>query len=431
MPSPWLAVGRETDPLSCARQLQRRWERLLAEGALDTELPADSTAGLRPTVLESWRRSLATGLDPTAVVVPIEAEQSAVKERWREHPLGSLGRVLAAQLGKIAEESQSLVVVSDASGLLLHIDGPEWLKERAREMNFVEGALLSEAVDGTNGIGTPLAADHPLQVFASEHFNQTHHPWICSGAPVHDPMSGQIVGLIDLSSLWKIAHPRSLELVTTAATVMEQCLSDARRDQDARLRRRYSDLMTRSTDLLVDREGFVLDGDEPRQPVPIQVPKDGGEVILDDGSAVVVEPLGQGEAYLVRRHGSGGGRSARVKSLERAERRARELASEQAALRQVATLVARESSPVQLLNVVANQAARVFDVPLVKLVRYERDSWVVLGGFGEGIEDPFAIGSRWPLDSPGVIASVRQSGRPSRVHRKTLPWTSPRSGLDH
>ena len=416
MPSPWLAVGRETDPLSRARQLQRSWERLLAEGALDTELPADATAGLRPTVLESWRRSLATGLDPTAVVVPIEAEQSAVKERWREHPLGSLGRVLAAQLGKIAEESQSLVVVSDASGLLLHIDGPEWLKERAREMNFVEGALLSEAVDGTNGIGTPLAADHPLQVFASEHFNQTHHQWICSGAPVHDPMSGQIVGLIDLSSLWKIAHPRSLELVTTAATVMEQCLSDARRDQDARLRRRYSDLMTRSTDLLVDREGFVLDGDEPRQPVPIQVPKDGGEVILDDGSAVVVEPLGQGEAYLVRRHGSGGGRSARVKSLERAERRARELASEQAALRQVATLVARESSPVQLLNVVANQAARVFDVPLVKLVRYERDSWVVLGGFGEGIEDPFAIGSRWPLDSPGVIASVRQSGRPSRVH---------------
>ena len=416
MPSPWLAVGRETDPLSRARQLQRSWERLLAEGALDTELPADATAGLRPTVLESWRRSLATGLDPTAVVVPIEAEQSAVKERWREHPLGSLGRVLAAQLGKIAEESQSLVVVSDASGLLLHIDGPEWLKERAREMNFVEGALLSEAVDGTNGIGTPLAADHPLQVFASEHFNQTHHQWICSGAPVHDPMSGQIVGLIDLSSLWKIAHPRSLELVTTAATVMEQCLSDARRDQDARLRRRYSDLMTRSTDLLVDREGFVLDGDEPRQPVPIQVPKDGGEVILDDGSAVVVEPLGQGEAYLVRRHGSGGGRSARVKSLERADRRARELASEQAALRQVATLVARESSPVQLLNVVANQAARVFDVPLVKLVRYERDSWVVLGGFGEGLEDPFAIGSRWPLDSPGVIASVRQSGRPSRVH---------------
>ena len=416
MPSPWLAVGLETDPLSRARQLQRSWERLLAEGALDTELPPDAMAGLRPAILESWRRSLGTGLDPTELMVPIEADPSAIHERWLEHPLGSLGPVLAAQLGQVAEESQSLVVVSDASGLLLRIDGTESLKARAAEMNFVEGALLSEAVDGTNGIGTALAADHPLQVFAFEHFNESHHQWFCSGAPVHDPVSGQIVGLVDLSSFWKIAHPRSLELVSATARTMERCLLDNRRDRDARLRRRYSDLMTRSTDLLLDSEGYVLDGDEPRQPVPIQVPKDGGEVILDDGSAVVVEPLGHGEAYLVRRHGSGGGKSARVKSLRRAERRARELASEQAALRQVATLVARESSPAQLLNVVANQAARVFDVPLVKLVRYERDSWIVLGGFGEGVKDPFAIGSRWPLDSPGVIASVRQSGRPSRVH---------------
>ena len=415
MPSPWLAVGPETDPLSRARQLQRSWERLLAEGALDTELPPDAMAGLRPTILESWRRSLGTGLDPTELMVPIEAEPSAIHERWLEHPLGSLGPVLAAQLGQVAEESQSLVVVSDASGLLLRIDGAESLKASAAEMNFVEGALLSEAVDGTNGIGTALAADHPLQVFAFEHFNESHHQWFCSGAPVHDPVSGQIVGAVDLSSLWKIADPRSLELVSAAARTMERCLLDNRRDRDARLRRRYSDLMTRSTDLLVDREGYALDGEEPRHRTPIEVPEGGGELVLQDGSVAVAEALGQGEAYLVRRPRPGGARSAPVGALERAEQRARELASEQAALRQVATLVARESTPDQLLTVVANQAGRIFDVPLVKLVRYEQDSWVVLGGFSEGIEDPFPIASRWRLDSPGVIASVHRSGRPARV----------------
>ena len=415
MPSPWLAVGPETDPLSRARQLRRSWERLLAEGALDAELPPDAMAGLRPTILESWRRSLGTGLDPTELMVPIEADPSAIHERWLEHPLGSLGPVLAAQLGQVAEESQSLVVVSDACGLLLRIDGAESLKASAAEMNFVEGALLSEAVDGTNGIGTALAADHPLQVFAFEHFNESHHQWFCSGAPVHDPVSGQIVGLVDLSSLWKIAHPRSLELVSAAARTMERCLLDNRRDRDARLRRRYSDLMTRSTDLLVDREGYTLDGEEPRHRTPIEVPEGGGELVLQDGLVAVAEALGQGEAYLVRRPRPGGGRAAPVGALERAEQRARELASEQAALRQVATLVARESTPDQLLTVVANQASRIFDVPLVKLVRYERDSWVVLGGVSEGIEDPLPIASRWRLDSPGVIASVHRSGRPARV----------------
>jgi hypothetical protein len=84
-------------------------------------------------------------------------------------------------------------------------------------------------------------------------------------------------------------------------------------------------------------------------------------------------------------------------------------------LRQVATLVARESSPDQLFAVVAEQVARVFDVPHVRLVRYEPDGSVVVGGFSEGDDEPFPIGSRWPLDSPGVTATVRQTGRPARV----------------
>ena len=84
-----------------------------------------------------------------------------------------------------------MVVVTDASGLVLHRVGDEWLKERAAEMNLVEGARYSEAADGTNGIGTALAADHAFQVFAFEHFNERHHEWVCSGAPVHDPVSGR------------------------------------------------------------------------------------------------------------------------------------------------------------------------------------------------------------------------------------------------
>src|SRR5262249_60729413 len=60
MPSHWLAVGPETDPLQQARQLQRSWERLLAGGALGLELPPGATAGLRPAIVESWRRALAT-----------------------------------------------------------------------------------------------------------------------------------------------------------------------------------------------------------------------------------------------------------------------------------------------------------------------------------------------------------------------------------
>jgi len=411
MPSPWLAVGAETDPLTRARELQRSWERLLADGALGSELPPGATAGLRPTILESWRRSLATGLDPTNSLAPIEADESEVVERWFDHPLGSLAHVLTEQLRKVAEESRSIAVVTDASGLVLYRVGDEWLKERAAEMNLVEGARYSEAVDGTNGIGTALVADHAFQVFAFEHFNERHHDWICSGAPVHDPVSGRVVGLVDLSSLWKLAHPRSLELVTTVARKMEQSLVQVRRDRDARLRRRYGDLLTTSTDLLVNDDGYVLDGAEPS---PLGIPEGGGEVVLRDGAVAVAEPLGQGEAYLVRRAASRRGK-APAQALERAEKHVRELVTEQAALRHVAILVARESSPDQLFAVVAEQVARVFDVPFVRLVRYEPEGWVVVGGYSEGDRWPFRIGFGSPVDYPGVIAAVRQTGRPARI----------------
>jgi signal transduction histidine kinase len=92
-----------------------------------------------------------------------------------------------------------------------------------------------------------------------------------------------------------------------------------------------------------------------------------------------------------------------------------DLAAERAALRKVATLVARESSPEELFAVVVEQVAEVFDIPHVALVRYEPDGSVVVGGFSVADHEPFRIGSRWPLDSPGVIDAVRQTGRPAQV----------------
>src|SRR5919106_873819 len=108
-----------------------------------------------------------------------------------------------------------------------------------------------------------------------------------------------------------------------------------------------------------------------------------------------------------------------VRDLSDAKRAAddlRKLADEQAALRRVATLIARESSPQQLFAIVAEQVARIINVPLVRLVRYEPDGSLaeLIGGWGESV-DPLAIGTRWQLDGPGVLASVWQSGRPARL----------------
>jgi PAS domain S-box-containing protein len=551
MPSSWVAVDAGTDLLARARQIQRSWDRLLGEGALGPELPPQATAGMRPMIVDSWRRVLATGLEPIDVVPSIEADPSETRERWLEHPLGLLRHVLVEPLQLLAVESNSVVQVTDPSGLTLYLGGSEWLKARAAEMNLVEGARCSETVNGTNGVGTALATDQPVQVFAFEHFSHHHREWVCSGAPIHDPVSGRLVGVIDLSSPWRIAHPRSLELVTRAARTTEQCLLEGRRDQDARLGRRYGDLAGKTTDLLVNREGYVLVGDGSPYAKPLNIPENGGEIAMGDGSLALAEPLGRGEAYLVRRPGPRRARAARgdpegagkaergspgpgagehlsaylqaaidcvivadasgrivefnpaaertfgytreealgrtmaelivppslrerhiaafarfvktrrgsmlgrrveltgmradgsefpvelalsqveadpvlicgalrdISATKQAENHLRELAEEQAALRQVATLVAYESSPDRLVAVVAEQVARVFDVPLVRLIRYEPTAAVVVGAFSESDDEPFPIGSRWQLGTPGLLATIRHTGRAARVEDDT------------
>src|SRR4051794_41520703 len=115
MPSPWLAVEAGTDLVARAGQIQRRGEGLLVGDALDPELPPRATAGMRPMIVESWRRVLATGLDPTDLLPSIEADPSETRERWREHPLGLLRPLLVEPPHPPAEEANSNLPVTGPS----------------------------------------------------------------------------------------------------------------------------------------------------------------------------------------------------------------------------------------------------------------------------------------------------------------------------
>jgi PAS domain S-box-containing protein len=92
----------------------------------------------------------------------------------------------------------------------------------------------------------------------------------------------------------------------------------------------------------------------------------------------------------------------------------RKLAEEQAALRRVATLIAREAAPTEVLSAVAKEVAQTLDVSLTALVRYERDGTATqVGVWGE--ENPFPVGTFWPLDEQSVSGQVWRTGRPARV----------------
>jgi signal transduction histidine kinase len=292
---------------------------------------------VRSPIEQSWRRSRAAGVDPSpAYRVPVAADEEDTAARWADHPLAGAAGLISDCLGAIAEDSGHLVVVSDADGLLLWIDGPSRVRlDAADSMNFIAGAMWSEAGAGTNAIGTAIAADHAVQVFAAEHFNEVVQEWTCAAAPVHDPDTGRLLGVIDLTGRRKTVRSHNMAVAVAAARSVEFYLRTLMHEGDGRLRSRYGDLLSaRGPRLLVAPSGRVVGSTARgwREGQRLTVPMGGGELVLPDATPAIAEPLGRGEAFLVR--ASDGERSAGGQPTQ-IELRARLLAAADDARRRV------------------------------------------------------------------------------------------------
>ena len=103
---------------------------------------------------------------------------------------------------------------------------------------------------------------------------------------------------------------------------------------------------------------------------------------------------------------------ANAESRERADR----LREEQAALRRVATLVAKEASPADVFAKVAEEAANLLGEVECALLRDEGDGTAsTVAAWGAGISARFPVGTRLRADGDGVLAFVLREGRAHRI----------------
>lgn len=180
---------------------------------------------LRPVVADSWRRSLATGVDPDIGAANAAAAAVALDEMRAAHPLSSALPVIRRLLIEDAAESGVVVAVTAADGTLLWVEGDRDAIRKAEAMNFVPGADWSESGAGTNAPGTSLALDREIQILGTEHFSRIVQPWSCTAAPVHDPISGTLIGAIDLTGDADVATPQTLALIRATAVAVENHLA--------------------------------------------------------------------------------------------------------------------------------------------------------------------------------------------------------------
>lgn len=120
-------------------------------------------------------------------------------------------------------DTQSMVLLTDNHGVILHSLGDSDFIEKANRVALCPGVSWAEADRGTNAIGTALVDGQPTVVHADEHFLHANRILTCSCAPIADP-GGRTIGALDVSGDTRGFNRHTLALVRMSALMIENHL---------------------------------------------------------------------------------------------------------------------------------------------------------------------------------------------------------------
>lgn len=248
VPEPAVAVGE--DPRSYARLMSAVYDATMAGHR--------APARPREVIGESWRRLISAGVDPNSRTPPV-VESSGLETLRRASGLMSVLDEVSRGLESIVADGTNILVIADAQGRVLWRSGSPAVLGNADRLGFVEGARWAEDEVGTNAIGTALVSNRAVQVFSAEHFVRSHHSWTCAGAPIRDPRTGHVLGVVDVSGPAATVHPTTVALVDAVARLAESHLREQHDRTLNRLRMVAAPILARigKPALAVDAEGWV------------------------------------------------------------------------------------------------------------------------------------------------------------------------------
>ena len=212
------------------QQLREARRRLIAEGSLPESLP------IAPQLQASWQRSQRFGLQPDvrAPGAPHASAQQLARALEHRRAFVAQARPVMEFVFEQIRDSENLVILADAQGMLLEALGEPVFADKAARVALRPGAIWHEQWRGTNAIGTALADGHAVVVHGAEHFLERNAFLTCAAAPIVDP-AGRLLGVLDISGDHRSYHRHTLGLVRSATRMIEHQLFEARHGSELRL----------------------------------------------------------------------------------------------------------------------------------------------------------------------------------------------------
>jgi transcriptional regulator of acetoin/glycerol metabolism len=186
--------------------------RVAAARADFLEYGPEGAAGVDDMVVASWRRSLSAGVDVDHHRATYHADIDF------DSRLARCARPVIERLTDDMTDIPVTIALTDSAARIIdRRDGSPAVGRILDRVEFARGYSYAEGGVGTNGVGTVFEVGAPVTVIGSEHFTQSLVQFACTGAPVIDPLTRRVAGVLDVSTLAESWNPLVTALVRSAA----------------------------------------------------------------------------------------------------------------------------------------------------------------------------------------------------------------------
>lgn len=189
-------------------------------------LKTGQTSQVNESIASSWQRSV-------SAAIPKERSAAPLLSLAQKQPsaLDIALQYCGNDLKHVAEQSSMVIAVGDVGSTIIWTAASQQMRSAAERVNFVEGGQWGEEMVGTNALALSIKTRQSSCVFSNEHYMQSVQDWVCYAAPIIDPHSRQLLGVIDLSTTWTNHNSLGILAAERCASIIQTALQEQQRQQ--------------------------------------------------------------------------------------------------------------------------------------------------------------------------------------------------------
>lgn len=178
---------------------------------------------LGESIIRSWQRSAEANIPKERMAAPL------IDLNQQKTPLQHALIYCGDELKAIAAQANMVLAVGDVSSTIIWSAAQGQMQREAENVHFVQGGQWREELVGTNALALSLKTEQSSCVFSNEHYMPSVQNWVCYAAPITDPYSKQILGVVDLSTIWDQHNSLGVLAVERCASIIQSALLQGQR----------------------------------------------------------------------------------------------------------------------------------------------------------------------------------------------------------